>query len=125
MILDDEQCIARLATSLINAADIQRIENLLRKLSNSNLNRLIWNGQSLIHLCCLYNRLDALELFVEYGQCDVHQLNNDGWLPLHIAVYLGHTHIVQYLIQFRPTSSIRTVKRMRSIEIGQPLLTDL
>jgi len=58
------------------------------------------NRQSLVHLCCLYNRLDLLKLLVEYGKCDTWLSNDDGWLPLHIAVYLGYTDIVYYLLRF-------------------------
>ncbi|UJR09613.1 hypothetical protein I4U23_013848 [Adineta vaga] len=103
MILDRHQFAHRLFNSILHNHDIFDIEILLLKssrINNINLNRLQYNGQSLVHLCCLYNRLDLLKLFVEYGECDILTINDDGWLPLHIAVYLGHRNIVLYLLKF-------------------------
>ena len=42
-----------------------------------------------------------LKVFVEDGECDIWMHNADGWLPLHIAVYLGYMDIVCYLLQFQ------------------------
>jgi ankyrin repeat protein len=100
MILDHHQFAHRLFNSILHKQDIYDIKILLLKSSriNINLNCLEYNGQSLVHLCCLHNRLDVLKLFVEYGNCDVLVMNHDGWLPLHIAAYLGHMNIVLYLL---------------------------
>lgn len=101
MILDHHQFACRLLDIIEQNGDIYDIEKLLYKISSIDLNYLNYNGQSLIHVCCLYNRLDLLKLFVEYGQCDTWLINDDGWLPLHIAVYLGYTDIVCYLLESR------------------------
>ncbi|CAF0982491.1 unnamed protein product [Adineta steineri] len=100
MILDHHQFAHRLYNIILHNGDIYDIKILLLKSSriNINLNCLQYNGQSLIHLCCLYNRLDFLKLFVEFGDCDLLRMNDDGWLPIHLAVYLGHKNIVLYLL---------------------------
>ncbi|CAF0957263.1 unnamed protein product [Adineta ricciae] len=103
MIFDRHQFTHRLFHSILHNHDLFDIEILLRKsssLHHINLNRLQYNGQSLVHLCCLYNRLDLLKLFVEHGECDILKMNADGWLPIHIAVHLGHMNIVFYLLKF-------------------------
>lgn len=103
MIFDRHQFTHRLFHSILHNHDLFDIEILLRKsscLRHINLNRLQYNGQSLVHLCCLYNRLDLLKLFVEDGECDILKMNADGWLPIHIAVHLGHMNIVFYLLKF-------------------------
>ena len=102
MILDHHQFAHRLFEKVLHHADIYDIKLLLFKSSRMNidLNCLEYNGQSLVHLCCLYNRLDLLKLFIEYGKCDLLTTNRDGWLPLHIAVYLGHMDIVLYLLEY-------------------------
>jgi len=100
MILDHDQFVSRLFNIIEHNGDIYDIEKLLYKISALDLNYLNYNGQSLVHLCCLYNRLDLLKLLVEYGKCDTWLSNDDGWLPLHIAVYLGYTDIVYYLLRF-------------------------
>ncbi|CAF0811712.1 unnamed protein product [Rotaria sp. Silwood1] len=99
MILDQHQFSYRLFNIIQSNGDIYEIKKLLLKISQTNLNYIKYDGQSLVHLCCLYNRLDLLKLFVEYGNCDLFISNRDGWLPLHIAVYLGYIDIVCYLIQ--------------------------
>src|ERR1700722_3180862 len=104
MILDRRQLARRLFDTITGDGNIFEVKMLLlkynRNLLNINLNCFEYDGQSLIHLCCLYGRLDLLKLFVEYGQCDILTLNRDGWLPLHIAIYLGHMNIVWYLLEY-------------------------
>ncbi|CAF1469144.1 unnamed protein product, partial [Rotaria sordida] len=90
----------RLFNIIQSNGDIYEIKKLLLKISQINLNYLKYDGQSLVHLCCLYNRLDLLKLFVEYGNCNLFISNRDGWLPLHIAVYLGYMDIVYYLLRY-------------------------
>ena len=99
MILDGHQFAFRLLHIIQHNGDIYDIKKLLFQISKINLNYFKYDGQSLVHLCCLYNRLDLLKLFVEYGKCDLLIINRDGWLPLHIAVYLGYMDIVYYLIE--------------------------
>ena len=100
MILDQHQFAFRLLHIIRHNDDIYDIKKLLFHISTINLNRFDYDGQSLVHLCCLYNRLDLLKLLVEYGNCDVLTSNRDGWLPLHIAVYLGYMDIVYYLLEY-------------------------
>ena len=101
MILDQTQFACRLFHSIQHGGDLYDIEHLLRKVARTSidLNQLACDGQALVHVCCLHNRLDLLKLFVECAQCDALLVNRDGWLPLHIAVYLGHGEIVRYLIE--------------------------
>ena len=99
MIFNIDQGIHRFYRSISNKEHLSVIENLLRKMTDVDLNSFHWNGQPLVHLCCLYNRLDVLELLVDTGRCDATTFNQDGWLPIHIAVYLGHMDIVQYLVR--------------------------
>jgi ankyrin repeat protein len=102
MIFDHHQFVHRLFNTIIYNGNIYDIKILLLKssrINNIDFNSLEYNGQSLIHLCCLYNRLDLLKFFVEFGKCDILIMNRDGWLPLHIAVYLGHMNIVLYLLE--------------------------
>ncbi|CAF1301409.1 unnamed protein product [Adineta steineri] len=106
MILDHHQFTYRLFHSIQTNGNIYDIKNLLRKISQINLNSIKYDGQTLIHCCCLYNRLDLLKLFVEYGDCDILQNNDDGWLPIHIAIYLGYMDIVYYLLQYSLESII-------------------
>ena len=104
MILDHHQFASRLLNIIRSNGDIYHIKKLLRNLKQINLNYINYDGQSLVHLCCLYNRLDLLKFFVEYFHCDILINNHDGWLPLHIAVYCGYIDIVYYLIQCTKTN---------------------
>lgn len=99
MILDDDQFSARLMHLIFHQADFDEIEVLLRKSSSMNFTDLEYDGQSLVHLCCLYNRLDLLKCLIDSGQCNLYLRNRDGWLPIHLAIYLGHRRLVQYLLE--------------------------
>lgn len=101
MILDRHQFVNRLIKLIVHDADLLQIECFLRKSATVkfDLNRFQYDGQSLIHLCCLHNRLDLLRYLVDSGQCNVFTVNRDGWLPIHLAVYLGHMNIVVFLLQ--------------------------
>ena len=99
MILDHHQMSERLLHLILQQADLEQIEVLLRKSSTFDYNRLRYDGQSLIHLCCLYNRLDLLKCLINSGQCDLFLVNRDGWLPIHLAIYLGHRRLVRYLLE--------------------------
>ena len=101
MILDDRQFAIRLLRLIQHNEQIHDPKKLLYQISTINLNYFEYDGQSLVHLCCLYNRLDLLKLFVEHGRCDLLISNRDGWLPLHIAVYLGYMDIVYYLLRYQ------------------------
>ena len=105
MILDHHQFAYRLYNIIQSNGNTYELKTLLTKISRFNLNYLKYDGQSLIHLCCLYNRLDLLKLFVEYGNCNLFMINRDGWLPLHIAIYLGYMDIVYYLLQLMINSN--------------------
>ncbi|UJR36483.1 hypothetical protein I4U23_029206 [Adineta vaga] len=83
---------------------------LRRTISQTSLRRSrrdLRTISSHVHFCCLYNRLDLLKLFVEDGECDILMNNADGWLPLHIAVYLGYMDIVDYLLECMKIYQIR------------------
>lgn len=101
MIFDCHQLARRLLNTILYNENLDDIKLLILKSSrfNINLNYLEYHGQSLVHLCCLYNRLDLLKFFVEFGQCDTSTMNRDGWLPIHIAIYLGYMNIVSYLLE--------------------------
>ncbi|CAF2635229.1 unnamed protein product [Rotaria sp. Silwood2] len=101
MIFDYHQLACRLFNTILYNEDISKIKFLLLKSYriNINLNCLEYNGQSLVHLCCLHNRLDLLKFFVEFAHCDISKMNRDGWLPIHIAIYLGYMDIVLYLLK--------------------------
>ena len=106
MILDHHQFTSRLFHFIQSNANIYDIHKLLRQLPTLNLNYLTYHGQSLVHFCCLHNRLDVLKVFVEVGECDIWMHNADGWLPLHIAVYLGYMDIVCYLLRCMKTTQV-------------------
>lgn len=106
MIFNIEQGIERFYRSIVNDDHFKVFEHLLRNMSNIDLNSYQFNGQSLVHLCCLHNRLDILQYLVEQNQCDLMISNQDGWLPIHIAAYLGHMDIVQYLVRSNQTMPI-------------------
>ena len=54
----------------------------------------------LLHRYVLRNQADAVHLLLESG-ASVYSVNKYGWLPIHLAAYVGANRLVlEYLIEF-------------------------
>ncbi|XP_035539201.1 ankyrin repeat-containing protein BDA1-like [Juglans regia] len=79
---------------------IEVIEKLLNSKPNSISEDL--DGASVLHMCVKYNCLDALKLLVESAHDDngysLNSKDNYGNSILHLAVMLGQTETIKYLL---------------------------
>jgi ankyrin repeat protein/Mg-chelatase subunit ChlD len=55
-------------------------------------------GATALHLACHYGRFASVKILCELGSDVQSQTTVDGYTPLHIAVKLGHAHIIRYLL---------------------------
>ncbi|XXH01322.1 hypothetical protein Hte_007680 [Hypoxylon texense] len=67
------------------------------KTDTSTLNALDPSGSTPLHLACLHNNSDALELLLRY-KADVHKTDRQGEIPLHLAAYRGQMAFVSSLL---------------------------
>ncbi|KAI8069216.1 hypothetical protein BC940DRAFT_298179 [Gongronella butleri] len=65
-----------------------------------NLNRRSTMGKTALHYAILYDRYDIAKLLIACPLVDVNKRDlENGWTPLHSALYLGRMHIVWLLLQ--------------------------
>lgn len=56
-------------------------------------------GMAALHEAVLTGNLEVVKLLVKYG-ADVHQRDEDGWTPLHMACSDGYPEIARYACMF-------------------------
>uniref|UniRef100_A0A3B5PWY4 Protein phosphatase 1, regulatory subunit 27b n=2 Tax=Xiphophorus TaxID=8082 RepID=A0A3B5PWY4_XIPMA len=56
-----------------------------------------YNRMAAIHEAVLTGNLECVQLLVHYG-ADIHQRDEEGWTPLHMACSDGFPHIARYLL---------------------------
>lgn len=64
---------------------------------------LLCAGMAALHEAVLTGNLEVVKLLVKYG-ADVHQRDEDGWTPLHMACSDGYPDIARYHMTFSPSS---------------------
>lgn len=57
-------------------------------------------GMAALHEAVLSGNLECVKLLIKYG-ADVHQRDEDGWTPLHMACSDGYPEIAQYVQVYR------------------------
>ncbi|KAK9158654.1 hypothetical protein Scep_005228 [Stephania cephalantha] len=97
--------------ALAEAAQLGNVEALRDALDNLNgsIDEPLEDGDTALHLTCLYGYLPCVELLLQRG-ANLETKDEDGAIPLHDACAGGFTQIVQLLINWPNDSDI--VKRM-------------
>ncbi|KAL5807398.1 hypothetical protein ACOSQ4_030131 [Xanthoceras sorbifolium] len=87
--------------------DVQALRLALDNL-NGSIDEPVEDGDTALHLTCLYGYLSCVQLLLERG-ANLEAKDEDGAVPLHDACAGGFTEIVQLLIN---SASAECVKRM-------------
>ncbi|GMN39254.1 hypothetical protein TIFTF001_008490 [Ficus carica] len=74
-----------------------------------SIDQPVEDGDTALHLCCLYGHLDCVQLLIERG-ANLEAKDEDGAIPLHDACAGGYTEIVQLLIN--SANNAENIKRM-------------
>ncbi|KAK1284291.1 hypothetical protein QJS10_CPB21g00237 [Acorus calamus] len=69
---------------------------------NINIDHPIEDGDTALHLCCLYGHLSCVQLLLERG-ASLESKDEEGALPIHDACAGGFIQIVQFLIDAAKT----------------------
>ncbi|KDP29190.1 hypothetical protein JCGZ_16579 [Jatropha curcas] len=93
------------------AAQVGDVDALRRALDNLNgsIDEAVEDGDTALHLVCLYGYLPCVQLLVERG-ANLEVKDEDGAIPLHDACAGGFLEIVQLLLN--SANSTETVRRM-------------
>ncbi|XP_004246606.1 uncharacterized protein [Solanum lycopersicum] len=96
---------------IFNAAESGDVDALRQALDNfnGNIDEPLEDGDTALHITCLYGHLACVELLLERG-ASVEAKDEDGAIPLHDACAGGYTEIARLLINNAPDPEC--VKRM-------------
>ncbi|XP_011077298.1 tankyrase-2 [Sesamum indicum] len=96
---------------LVSAAESGDLNALRLALEsfNGNIDEPMEDGDTLLHLTCLYGHLPCVQFLLERG-ADLEAKDEDGGIPLHDACAGGYTQIAQLIIS--RASDPERVKRM-------------
>ncbi|KAM9856679.1 protein phosphatase 1 regulatory subunit 27b [Aulostomus maculatus] len=80
----------------VRHGELERIGRFIRA-RRVNLETIYHSGMAAIHEAVLSGNLECVKLLVHYG-ADIHQRDEEGWTPLHMACSDGFPHIAGYLL---------------------------
>ncbi|KAJ3600765.1 hypothetical protein NHX12_031740 [Muraenolepis orangiensis] len=81
---------------IVRHGDMEQIGRFMRA-RKVRIDTLFHSGMAALHEAVLTGNLDVVKLLVKYG-ADVHQRDEDGWTPLHMACSDGFPKIARYLL---------------------------
>ncbi|XP_037327398.1 protein phosphatase 1 regulatory subunit 27b [Pungitius pungitius] len=81
----------------VRQGELERIGQFIRA-GRVNLDTIYHTGMAAMHEAVLSGNLECVKLLVNYG-ANVHQRDEEGWTPLHMACSDGFPHIARYLLE--------------------------
>ncbi|KQK23678.1 ankyrin repeat and SOCS box protein 10 [Brachypodium distachyon] len=98
---DEEAPLPPHLRALADAAQTGNADALLAALGNygGSIDAPVEDGDTLLHLACLYGHLPCVQLLLERG-ASLECKDEEGAIPLHDACAGGFTDIVQYILNF-------------------------
>ncbi|KAM6941153.1 protein phosphatase 1 regulatory subunit 27b [Lycodopsis pacificus] len=81
----------------VRHGELERIGLFIRA-GRVNLDTIYHSGMAAIHEAVLSGNLECVKLLVNHG-ADVHQRDEEGWTPLHMACSDSFPHIARYLLK--------------------------
>ncbi|CAN9510779.1 unnamed protein product [Ophioblennius macclurei] len=80
----------------VRHGELERIGLFIRA-RRVSLNTIYLSGMAALHEAVLSGNLDCVKLLVQHG-ADIHQRDQEGWTPLHMACSDGFPHIARFLL---------------------------
>lgn len=101
------------------SGDLEALRSALDNL-NGSIDQPIEDGDTALHLCCLYGHLSSVQLLLERG-ANLEAKDEDGAIPLHDACAGGFTDIVQLLINAASPDCVERMLNTVDVEGDTPL----
>ncbi|NWI68659.1 PPR27 phosphatase, partial [Todus mexicanus] len=107
----------------IREGDLEQVGRFIRARKVS-LDTIYPSGMAALHEAVLTGNLDCVKLLVRYG-ADIHQKDENGWTPLHMACSDGYADIARYLISLGASPEATTDEGERPSDLIDPDYKDL
>ncbi|XP_065708102.1 protein phosphatase 1 regulatory subunit 27 [Patagioenas fasciata] len=107
----------------IRQGDLEQVGRFIRA-RKVTLDTIYPSGMAALHEAVLTGNLACVQLLVKYG-ADIHQKDEDGWTPLHMACSDGHADIARYLISLGASLEATTDAGDKPSDLIDPEYKDL
>ncbi|XP_061233448.1 protein phosphatase 1 regulatory subunit 27 [Neopsephotus bourkii] len=107
----------------IRQGDLEQVGRFIRA-RKVTLDTIYPSGMAALHEAVLTGNLACVELLVKYG-ADIHQRDENGWTPLHMACSDGYADIARYLISLGASPEATTDSGEKPSDLIDPEYQDL
>nr|XP_061838160.1 protein phosphatase 1 regulatory subunit 27-like [Nerophis lumbriciformis] len=108
---------------LVRRGELEQIVRFVRT-RKVRVDALFPSGMAALHEAVLTGNLDVVKLLVKYG-ADVHQRDEDGWTPLHMACSDGFPQIASYLLSIGASTEAENESGEKPADLIDPDCTEL
>lgn len=102
----------------VRQGELERIGLFIRA-RRVSLDTIYHSGMAAIHEAVLSGNLECVKLLVNYG-ADIHQRDEEGWTPLHMACSDGFPHIARYLLSLGADPELENDSGERPADLIDP-----
>ncbi|NXV45640.1 PPR27 phosphatase, partial [Uria aalge] len=107
----------------IRQGDLEQVGRFIRA-RKVTLDTIYPSGMAALHEAVLTGNLDCVKLLVKYG-ADIHQKDENGWTPLHMACSDGYADIARYLMSLGASPEATTDAGEKPSDLIDPEYRDL
>ncbi|XP_061761795.1 protein phosphatase 1 regulatory subunit 27 [Nerophis ophidion] len=108
---------------LVRRGELEQIVRFVRT-RKVRVDALFPSGMAALHEAVLTGNLEVVKLLVKYG-ADVHQRDEDGWTPLHMACSDGFPQIASYLLSIGASKEAENESGEKPADLIDPDCTEL
>ncbi|NXU51918.1 PPR27 phosphatase, partial [Turnix velox] len=107
----------------IRQGDLEQVGRFIRA-RKVMLDTIYPSGMAALHEAVLSGSLACVQLLVKHG-ADIHQRDEQGWTPLHMACSDGHADIARYLMSLGASAEATTDDGETPSDLIDPEYRDL
>ncbi|NXH56697.1 PPR27 phosphatase, partial [Rhabdornis inornatus] len=107
----------------IKQGDLEQVGRFIRA-RKVTLDTIYPSGMAALHEAVLTGNLECVKLLVKYG-ADIHQRDENGWTPLHMACSDGYADIARYLLSLGASLEATTDDGEKPSDLIDPEYEDL
>ncbi|KAJ7989385.1 hypothetical protein DPEC_G00304000 [Dallia pectoralis] len=108
---------------IVRHGDMEQIGRFIRA-RKVRLDTFFPSGMAALHEAVLTGNLECVKLLVRYG-ADVHQRDEDGWTPLHMACSDGFPEIASYLLSLGASADTENANGEKPADLIDPECIEL